>query len=391
MRVINTQATPQTFFQYTVQPGYMRSITNCNALLTTPCAATVTAAVGTGINGPANGIVFNSQYVYAGADAYGNVYQLNGTGGSIAVPGYYENVGYAGGAPLTSLLTVEVPTLSSVYSATETAYSVPSSDSKTPNELPLTYGNIYVDISNPSLNSALPSGFLNVIVTTTNEFLIRPVSVRPDSFGNLYAFDAHFQEISRVDQYTADGILLTSNWAGTVRASASVTGLNNVTNLNADGTVNNTSNYNQPASLGVSATSSPASNPWDCVYGTAGHPWTWGPQSYDPPGDGCPGMVAAPSTVKGTSGGNYFTDNDGLGNLYFGNNYNNLIREHVVGHSIPSNPCGAGDGGRVVRDGHLRAEQCGEVYVALPDRGDLHWYPAGVLHLADCGEYREHT
>ena len=170
MRVINTQATPQTFFQYTVQPGYMRSITNCNALLTTPCAASVTAAVGTGINGPANGIVFNSQYVYAGADAYGNVYQLNGTGGSIAVPGYYENVGYAGGAPLTSLLTAEVPTLSSVYSATETAYPVPSSDSKTPNELPLTYGNIYVDISNPSLNSALPSGFLNVIVTTTNEF-----------------------------------------------------------------------------------------------------------------------------------------------------------------------------------------------------------------------------
>ena len=104
----------------------MRSITNCNALLTTPCAASVTAAVGTGINGPANGIVFNSQYVYAGADAYGNVYQLNGTGGSIAVPGYYENVGYAGGAPLTSLLTAEVPTLSSVYSATETAYPAPA-------------------------------------------------------------------------------------------------------------------------------------------------------------------------------------------------------------------------------------------------------------------------
>ena len=338
VRVINTQATPQTFFQYTVQPGYMRSITNCNALLTTPCASTVTAAVGTGINGPANGIVFNSQYVYGGADAYGNVYQLNGTGGSIAVPGYYENVGYAGGAPLTSLLTVEVPTLSSVYSATETAYPVPSSDAKTPNELPLTYGNIYVEISNPSLNSALPSGFLNIIVTTSNEFLIRPVSVKPDSFGNLYAFDAHFQEISRVDQYTADGILLISNWAGTVRASSSVTGLNNVTNLNADGTFNNTSNYNQPASLGVSPTSSPSSNPWDCIYGTAGHPWTWGPQSYDPPGDGCPGMVAAATSYKGTTNGNYFTDNDGLGNLYFGNNYNNLIRELSLGIQFPATP-----------------------------------------------------
>ena len=130
VRVINTQATPQTFFQYTVQPGYMQSITNCGVMTaSTPCAATKTAAVGTGINGPSNALLFSSQYVYAGADAYGNVYQLNGTGGSIAVPGYYESVSYAGGVPLTNLLTAEVPTLSSVYSATETAYPVPSSDS----------------------------------------------------------------------------------------------------------------------------------------------------------------------------------------------------------------------------------------------------------------------
>ena len=340
VRVINTQATPQTFFQYTVQPGYMRSITNCNALLTTPCAASVTAAVGTGINGPANGIVFNSQYVYAGADAYGNVYQLNGTGGSIAVPGYYENVGYAGGAPLTSLLTVEVPTLSSVYSATETAYPVPSSDSKTPNELPLTYGNIYVDISNPSLNSALPSGFLNVIVTTTNEFAIRPVSVKPDSFGNLYYFDDHFQEISRIDQYTADGLLLSSDWAGTCeslghRLPASTT-LRTTTRTVR---YHNTSNYNQPAALTTSTTlASPTSNVWDCIYGAAGHPWTWGPQTYDSAGDGCPGMIAAVSSSTGTSNGDYFTDNDGLGNLYFGDNYNNLIREMPLGTQFPATP-----------------------------------------------------
>jgi hypothetical protein len=49
-------------------------------------------------------------------------------------------------------------------------------------------------------------------------------------------------------------------------------------------------------------------------------------------------MVAAPSTVKGTSGGNYFTDNDGLGNLYFGNNYNNLIREMPLGIQFPATP-----------------------------------------------------
>ena len=49
-------------------------------------------------------------------------------------------------------------------------------------------------------------------------------------------------------------------------------------------------------------------------------------------------MVAAPSTVKGTSGGDYFTDNDGLGNLYFGNNYNNLIREMPLGTQFPATP-----------------------------------------------------
>jgi sugar lactone lactonase YvrE len=340
VRVINTQATPQTFFQYTVQPGYMQSITNCGVMTaSTPCAATKTAAVGTGINGPSNALLFSSQYVYAGADAYGNVYQLNGTGGSIAVPGYYESVSYAGGVPLTNLLTAEVPTLSSVYSATETAYPVPSSDTKTPNELPLTYGNAYIVISNPSLNSALPSGFLNVIVTTTNQFAIRPVSVKPDSFGNLYYYDNHFQEISRIDQYTADGLLLSSGWAGHPRSQSSVTGLNTVTNLNADGTVSNSSNYNQPASMTTSTTlASPTPNPWDCIYGASGHPWTWGPQTYDPVGDGCPGMIAAVSSSTGTSNGDYFTDNDGLGNLYFGDNYNNLIREMPLGTQFPATP-----------------------------------------------------
>ena len=137
-RVINTQATPQTFFQYTVQPGFMRAITNCSALLTVPCpTATTTTTANTGINGPVNALVFNSQYKMSEVDAYGNVYQLNGTGSGTGAPGIYSATAYAGGAPLTNLLTVEAPSLAASYG------TVPGN---APAELPLTYGNsVYFD------------------------------------------------------------------------------------------------------------------------------------------------------------------------------------------------------------------------------------------------------
>ncbi len=49
-------------------------------------------------------------------------------------------------------------------------------------------------------------------------------------------------------------------------------------------------------------------------------------------------MIAAVSSSTGTSNGDYFTDNDGLGNLYFGDNYNNLIREMPLGTQFPATP-----------------------------------------------------
>jgi sugar lactone lactonase YvrE len=332
-RVINTQATPQTFFQSTVQPGYMRSITDCNSLLTTPCPGLTTAEVGTGLNGPANGIVFNSQNSFDGTDAYGNVYQLNGTGSGTGVPGIYANAIYAGGAPLTNLLNIMAPVLTSVYSATETAFPVPAADTKTPNELPLTYGNGYIALNNLTISSPLPSGYLNVLIANNNGLDIRPTSLKPDSFGSFYYYDNHFPEINRIDQYTGDAILLYSDYAAHPRATGSVSGINTITNLNPDGSNHNTSNYNQPASLGVSATSSPALNPWDCVYGTNSNPFKWGPQTYDPAADGCPGMLAESSTS-----GKYYTDNDSQGNLYFGDSGNNLIREMQVGNQFPATP-----------------------------------------------------
>jgi sugar lactone lactonase YvrE len=332
-RVINTQATPQTFFQSTVLPGYMRSITDCNASMTTPCPGLTTGQVGTGLNGPVNGIVFNSQNTFDGTDAYGNVYQLNGSGGGTGVPGIYANVAYAGGAPLTNLLNIMAPVLVSVYSANETAFPVPAADTKTPNELPLTYGNGYVALNNLTISSPLPSGYLNVLIANNNGLDIRSTSFKPDSFGSFYYYDNHFPEINRVDQYTGDAILLYSDWAAHPRATSSVSGINTITNLNPDLTAHNSSNYNQPASLGISTTSSPALNPWDCVYGTNSNPFKWGPQTYDPAADGCPGMLAESSTS-----GKYYTDNDSQGNLYFGDSGNNLIREITVGNQFPATP-----------------------------------------------------
>jgi sugar lactone lactonase YvrE len=325
VRVINTQATAQTFFQYTVQPGYMRAITNCFAL-TTPCPATVTAAVGTGINGPANGITYNSQYVEGVADAYGNVYQLNGTGSGTGVPGIYVPGVYAGGTPLTNLLTAEAPHLVSTYSSTETAFPVPASDKPTPNELPLTYGTAYVTIGNPTLAGTLPGAFLNIQVNANNEYNIRATSLMPDSAGTFYYYDNHFAEVSRIDQFTSDATGLT--WIDALtnspqRGTTTVAGLNTTDKVtNANGTV---SNYNtaQPASF---------TNPWNCVYGWTTGAWTQGPQTYGVAADGCP------STVARVNGGKYYTLNDGLGNLYMGDSADELIREIQLGIQFPAVP-----------------------------------------------------
>ena len=196
MRVINTQATPQTFFQYTVQPGYIRSITNCNAALTTPCPiATTTATANTGINGPVNAIVYNSQYREAEVDAYGNIYQLNGTGGGTGPPGIYSATAYAGGGPLTNLLTVEAPLLAS-------SFGTKANPPNAPDELPLTYGNSYISIGNTALTSTLPGSFPDVLAVTNEDLDIRPSSLLPDVFGTFWFNDNHYPEFERIDQYT---------------------------------------------------------------------------------------------------------------------------------------------------------------------------------------------
>ena len=346
VRVVNTQETAQTFFQYTVPPGYMRAILNCSSTLTTACPAIQTAYVGTGINGPANALVFLNDYQYASADAYGNVFEVNQKSAS---PGIYTAVAYAGGAPLTSLLTVEAPQLSGIYSATETAYPVPPADSPTPNELPLAYGNAYIVGGQPA-TSVLPGAFLSVSAVTSEELVIRPVSWNADSFGTEWYDDNHFPEIFRIDQYS--GVATGITWSdaltnspvrdspsGSSGAWTGVSGLSstdkiqnlivtpNGTSINSD-----ISNYN---------TNSPASftNLWNCVYGnSSGGPWVYGPQTYDPEGDGCPGQVTR------LNGAEWYTTNDGLGNLYAGDSADEVIHEFTVGTQFPQTlvvPAGA--------------------------------------------------
>ena len=340
VRVINTQETAQTFFEYTVQPGYMRAITNCNAALTIPCPSLTTQEVGTGINGPTNGIVRLNQINNSFTDAYGNLFQVIGTGGGTAPPGLFGPASYAGGAPLTNLLNAVAPTLTGTFSATETAATVPLADAPTPNMFPLTYGNAYVALGSPVAPGNLGNGFLAVADTNNSDYDIRPGAYVANSAGTMYYLDEHYGEVSRVDQFTSNATAIISSWGGHPRPTASVAGLNTVQNVDAlTGQDTNKSNYNLPASF---------SNPWGCVVGTSsGGAWNTGQQSFDPVGDGCPGLTADISYL-GCCGAPASMVNDSVGNLYVEDPFYYQTRELVVGAGEPEtvNPNGVGSGPR---------------------------------------------
>jgi len=334
-RVINTQATPQTFFQYTVQPGFMRAITNCSPLLTVPCpTGTTTATANTGINGPANAIVFNSQYKMSEADAYGNVYQLNGTGSSTGAPGIYSATAYAGGAPLTNLLTAEAPSLAASYG---------SGPGNAPNELPLTYGNSYISIGNPAISSTLPAAFPDVLATQNEQLDIRPSSLLPDNFGTFWYLDNHFPELERIDQYTSLATDIVGTNSSSKRATASVAGVSGVAGVN----------YLNPASF---------SNPWYCVYGTAAHPWSAGPQETDPEGDGCPAITALIS-------GNYTSVSDGAGNIFLSDGGEQLMRELPLGNSFPPTAVGTSTPVTQAIQVHFNSSNPPVIGAQVPDGG----------------------
>src|SRR6185312_7915418 len=235
-RVINTQATAQTFFQYTVQPGFIQAITNCAAGLTVTCPATTTTTVGTGLNGPTNGLSYSGAVVGSQTDQYGNVYQLNSKGAGN--PGIYVPVSYAGGAPLTNLLTAEAPITGQIF----------------PGTTPPIYGNAYPVIGLPGSASTslggISSPYIEQAVGSFQTFDVRASDVTADIYGTLWFMDNHYPYIERIDQYSENTLYLVGNnrHIGVASSSVSFTNPSPVPDVN----------YNNPANF---------QNKWFCVYG----------------------------------------------------------------------------------------------------------------------------
>ena len=320
VRVINTQATPQTFYQYTVAPGYMRSITNCNGNSTTQgaqvtilCPGISTTLQGTGINGPVNEVPSTNQWVGSYTDAYGNTFQFNGTGSGTTPPGIFTGVAYAGGAPVTNLLDAEAPFLTSAYGPN----GVVTGQNAAPPELPLVYGDWYVTIDNPAASTITLLSVVPLAYGINNiDVSVRATDLSEDTFGTIWWNDGHYPAVSRMDQYSST-----------------------VTQITAGDTANGAAHARAVTTVaGVYQTFATFTNPWYCVYGSSGAANNFGPVvltnpvwpiTYDPSGDGCPAATAYISTAK------YGQVSDGQGNLFLMDSGWNLLREIRVGNDFP--------------------------------------------------------
>jgi sugar lactone lactonase YvrE len=172
VRVINTQATTQTFFGVTVQAGYVKAVVGCNATLTVACSSSVPPW-----GSPSTGALYN---VLAGmtTDQYGNVYQINTKGATGSI---YGGVAYAGGSGLAHLLSLEGET------------AVVGGWYEVINSITSTYQTGYNSSGTPiALEPAVAANYANNIV-------LRPASIAVDPLGNVYMLDTHWQTTYRVD------------------------------------------------------------------------------------------------------------------------------------------------------------------------------------------------
>jgi len=160
--VINTQATAQTIFGVTLQPGFMYAAVNCNKN-TTPCPTSTAFGV------QAGAALFNTlaaMYV----DQFGNVYEVDTKG----APNIYEGVAYAGGAQLAKLLNLEM-------GANPVA------------------GDWYQVVNNINSTVAPTTAPADVLVNSINDLVLRPSSITVDPWGNLYLLDYHWEIVYRID------------------------------------------------------------------------------------------------------------------------------------------------------------------------------------------------
>lgn len=285
IRVINTQATDQTFFGTTVHPGYIASIVNCGAL-TVSCppnyGANPATLANTGFGGPPSAGVFNTLANGAGqymnVDAYGNIYELNTKG---ATPGINLAVAYAGGAGNTTLAAL-------INNANLADTFVTGASS-----LKATAGDFYYILQNITL---------------------RPSSITADPAGNLYYQDNHYGETYRVDVNATPNA---SNFLGLMNPAVGMFGTNKTNPVSGGASV-----FCYPVNASTTTTAS------------AGY------KTIDQWGDGCPAIYAeGPGSLAAVSGfGSTITD--GPGNLYLADEKNNLIREVTLNNLFPATPVG---------------------------------------------------
>jgi hypothetical protein len=304
IRVINTQATAQTFFGVTVQPGYIASIVNCGSL-TVACPAnagsTPETVANTGIGGPAGAAVFNTlatgQGAWMSTDAYGNIYELNYKG---AAPAINLGVAYAGGTALAKLIN---------NANTGAGATVGGTISGAAQLAPATPGDFYY-LLNDSVSGSLPN------------FFVRPSSVTADPIGNVYYMDNHYGQVYRVD----------------VNATAEPYEFLEVSYLTSSGL---TSDSNR-LTAGQSATSAGAL-PTYC-YPASGqstiNPVMAGYETKDDFGNGCPVIVAEGIGVPHNGTGYGTTLADGPGNLYIADRTNMQIRSVMLDNIFPATPVG---------------------------------------------------
>jgi len=297
--VINTQGTPQTFYQYTVQPGYMHQLGNCNTATTGPCQSIINGIEGIGSNGPLNQLTFGGgQYIGGEVDGYGNFYQNMGSGSGTGVPSAgYSPIGYAGGPGMTTYLAVEAPFQTAAgYSPTETTTPIVAPDFLISSYLPSTYGNVYhVNVNGD----------------------IRPDYWDADMNGTMYFMDSNQPLLERIDQYQGDFIILANASALSGRPTTNSTLGNNVSNLNGT-----TSDYTSVASF---------ANPWNCIFGSSPtNLWLQGPQSYDPFGDNCYGQ-----NVNDATNLRFNFSLDSITNMVFPDYSRHRIRKMNTGTQFP--------------------------------------------------------
>src|ERR1039458_9786783 len=210
----------------------MRAIVNCSATLTVACPATSNPAY-PGIGGPADVATYGQDEHGLGVDSYGNAYEINTSG---ATPAIFESVAFAGGAPLTNLLNLELTT-GGGPALTMTTQTTPL------------YGDFYEAFGEYTQSNTVLSTVNEQTANCCEGTVYRPGSTNVDAWGNIWMDETQHWELMRVDANTQT-----------------------VTSL--VGTGNPRPKPSQGSGFGIGTSAPTAAAPIGCVFGSATYPYT---------------------------------------------------------------------------------------------------------------------